>query len=116
MCLGSGEAHPQRVAAESFEEDHLNRGGNRAADRELAFSLFITVSFFLMAPLLPAESISSLEGVSLPAPIFPIRQALRSILTVRPVLAARPVLAGCRATGIQVAVRTGHVTGTEAVA
>jgi hypothetical protein len=72
MCLGSGEAYPQRVAAESFEEDHLNRSRNQATVRPPVFFLFPA------APLFTAGSISGLgdvflEDVFLPAPVFPIR-------------------------------------------
>ncbi|WP_259221108.1 hypothetical protein [Salinibacter ruber] len=44
MCLGNGEAYPQRVAAESFEEDHLNCGRNRDASRRLLLTVLLAKS------------------------------------------------------------------------
>jgi hypothetical protein len=103
MCLGNGEAHPQRVAAEGPCKAGLDHSRNWTTGGRLASSLFPA------APLFPPRSTSLPEGVFLPAPVFPVRQAFRSIL------AARLVLAGCRATGIRVVVRAGHVAETCAV-
>ncbi len=103
MCLGNGEVHSQRVAAEGPCKAGLDHSRNWTTGGRLASSLFPA------APLFPPRSTSLPEGVFLPAPVFPIRQALKSIL------AAGPVLAGCRATGIWVTVRAGHVAKAEAI-
>jgi hypothetical protein len=91
MCLGNGEAYPQRVAAESFEEAYLNCGRNQAAGRWLAFLLFPARCALRSSP------------------------AVRRILTTRDVFTIRIALLSFGASGIWVTVGVGHVAEAEVV-